>query len=246
VGLVTKFYCLRFESPPTWRARPPYLYPPGTGWPSYTPRHWVPFSSPPTTRRAAVAVFEPASTLAASPRYIDHTEYVSSIIVCSLVAGETCPQSWSLATAVLLSPVYTAVTWQWVYMPQYNFRKVMNLDGGRLGSRTVIYDSWKWQWWMSPGSTSYVPSTACSARKSREFPQIITNIWTEFSCKSIKYKSSEALAAAGLSYIITLVGRWPQSFPNQFWIPCTHWHVVNPCHLFLCEIWWTWDVPRRK
>jgi hypothetical protein len=23
--------------PPTWRARFPYLYPPGTGWPSYTP-----------------------------------------------------------------------------------------------------------------------------------------------------------------------------------------------------------------
>jgi hypothetical protein len=32
----------RTESP-TWRARSPYLYPPGTGWPSYTPRHWVPF-----------------------------------------------------------------------------------------------------------------------------------------------------------------------------------------------------------
>jgi hypothetical protein len=31
--------------PPTWRARPPYLYPPVTRWPSYTPRHWVPFSS---------------------------------------------------------------------------------------------------------------------------------------------------------------------------------------------------------
>jgi hypothetical protein len=29
---------------PTWRARSPYLYPPGTGWPSYTQRHWVPFS----------------------------------------------------------------------------------------------------------------------------------------------------------------------------------------------------------
>jgi hypothetical protein len=28
--------------PPTWRIRPPYLYPPETGWPSYTPRHWVP------------------------------------------------------------------------------------------------------------------------------------------------------------------------------------------------------------
>jgi hypothetical protein len=40
-GLVTIFYCLRFETPPTWRARSPYSYPPGTGWPSYTPRHWV-------------------------------------------------------------------------------------------------------------------------------------------------------------------------------------------------------------
>jgi hypothetical protein len=39
-----------------------YLYPPGTGWPSYTPRHWVLFPSPPTTRRATVEVFEPAST----------------------------------------------------------------------------------------------------------------------------------------------------------------------------------------
>jgi hypothetical protein len=45
-GLVTIFYCLRIETPPTWRARFPYLYPPGTGWPSYTPRHWVPFSLP--------------------------------------------------------------------------------------------------------------------------------------------------------------------------------------------------------
>jgi hypothetical protein len=51
-GLVTIFYCLRFETPSTWRATSPY--PPGTGWPSYTPRHWVPFSSPPTTRRATV------------------------------------------------------------------------------------------------------------------------------------------------------------------------------------------------
>jgi hypothetical protein len=56
------FYCLRFETPPTWRARSPYLYPPGKRWPSYTPRHWVPFSSPPTTCRATVEVFEPDST----------------------------------------------------------------------------------------------------------------------------------------------------------------------------------------
>jgi hypothetical protein len=30
--------------------------------PSYTPRHWVPFSSPRTVRRATVEVFDPAST----------------------------------------------------------------------------------------------------------------------------------------------------------------------------------------
>jgi hypothetical protein len=32
---------LRFETPPTWRARSPYLYPSRTGWLSYTPRHWI-------------------------------------------------------------------------------------------------------------------------------------------------------------------------------------------------------------
>jgi hypothetical protein len=34
--LTTIFYCLLWDSS-TWRARFPYLYPPGTGWPSYTP-----------------------------------------------------------------------------------------------------------------------------------------------------------------------------------------------------------------
>jgi hypothetical protein len=38
--------------PPTWRARSPYLYPPGTGWPSYTAGHWVPFLSPLMTLKA--------------------------------------------------------------------------------------------------------------------------------------------------------------------------------------------------
>jgi hypothetical protein len=50
-GLVTIFYYLRFETPPTWRSRSPYFYPPKTGWPSYTPRHFVRFSSHSTTRR---------------------------------------------------------------------------------------------------------------------------------------------------------------------------------------------------
>jgi hypothetical protein len=61
-GLVTIFYRLRFETPPTWRARSQYLHPPGTGWLTYTPRYWIPFSLLPTTRRATVKVFQPAST----------------------------------------------------------------------------------------------------------------------------------------------------------------------------------------
>jgi hypothetical protein len=60
-GTYDHIFCLKFETPSTWRAWSPYLYPPGTGWPSCNPRHWVPFSSPPTTRMA-VEVFEPAST----------------------------------------------------------------------------------------------------------------------------------------------------------------------------------------
>jgi hypothetical protein len=52
---------LRFETLSTWRARYPYLNLLGTGWPSYTPRYGIPFSSPPTTRRATVDVFQPGS-----------------------------------------------------------------------------------------------------------------------------------------------------------------------------------------
>jgi hypothetical protein len=52
----------------------------------------------------------------------DHTENISSTILCSLVAGETtCTQNYFLALAVVQSPAFTAVTWQWVYMSQYLF-----------------------------------------------------------------------------------------------------------------------------
>jgi hypothetical protein len=61
---MTIFYCLRFETLPNWRARSPNLLLPGTGSPSYTPRHWVPLSSPLTTHRTTEEVFEPASTRA--------------------------------------------------------------------------------------------------------------------------------------------------------------------------------------
>jgi hypothetical protein len=55
-GLMTTFYCLRFETPPTWRPGPHIYIPPEMGGPSYTPTHWVPFPSPFTTRRATVKV----------------------------------------------------------------------------------------------------------------------------------------------------------------------------------------------
>jgi hypothetical protein len=65
---MTTFYSLRFETPTTWKAWSPYLYPPATVWPGYTSRHWVPSSSPPTTRRTTVKVFDPASTWLLSVR----------------------------------------------------------------------------------------------------------------------------------------------------------------------------------
>jgi hypothetical protein len=61
-GLMTTFYYLRFETPPTRGTGPCIYILRGQGGPVLPPRHWVPFSSPPTTRRAMVEVFEPAST----------------------------------------------------------------------------------------------------------------------------------------------------------------------------------------
>jgi hypothetical protein len=37
----TGWCCQHHAQPPTWRTRPPYVWPPETGWPSCTPRHWV-------------------------------------------------------------------------------------------------------------------------------------------------------------------------------------------------------------
>jgi hypothetical protein len=49
------YFTVSSETPPTWSARFPYLYPPGTGWPSYTTEHWVPFTSSLTTRLLRIA-----------------------------------------------------------------------------------------------------------------------------------------------------------------------------------------------
>jgi hypothetical protein len=65
-----QFYCLRFVTPPIFRAKFPYLYPPETGWPSYVPRHWVPFWLPPRTSKAMVEIFEPISTRWLTPESV--------------------------------------------------------------------------------------------------------------------------------------------------------------------------------
>jgi hypothetical protein len=50
----------------------------------------------------------------------------SRYIACSLAARETtCSQSCFPATAVTLSPLYTAVTWQCFYMPHYLLQRNM-------------------------------------------------------------------------------------------------------------------------
>jgi hypothetical protein len=41
--LMTTYQCLRFETPPNWRARSTYLCSPGTGWPGLTPGTGFPF-----------------------------------------------------------------------------------------------------------------------------------------------------------------------------------------------------------
>jgi hypothetical protein len=66
--------------------------------------------------------------IADRPRHIvlERTAKKTSLpLLCTLVVGETSPQSCFLATAFVLSPVYIAVTWQWVYLSQY--------DGGSSG-----------------------------------------------------------------------------------------------------------------
>jgi hypothetical protein len=54
----------QIQDPHNLEARSPYLHLPETGWPSYNPRHWVPFPTPFTIRRAMVEVIRtPLHTL---------------------------------------------------------------------------------------------------------------------------------------------------------------------------------------
>jgi hypothetical protein len=50
------YYTVSSETPQTWRAKFPYLYPLGIGWPSYTPGHWDPLTSSLTTRLLPISL----------------------------------------------------------------------------------------------------------------------------------------------------------------------------------------------
>jgi hypothetical protein len=123
---MTIFYCLRFEIAPIWRIRFPYLYPRGTGWPSYTSRHWVRFPSPPTTRKATVEAFELASTRDThllSLHYIfsalhdtDRTETIGSnsySVACVFFALGRCLPSRYLVTAVSSGSMVRLLGFRW-------------------------------------------------------------------------------------------------------------------------------------
>jgi hypothetical protein len=91
------------ETPPTWRARSPYLHPPGTGWPRYTPGHyWVPFPSPLTTSRATVEVLSHIHTgywslsKWKSKLYYDQQSVSQSVLVSGTHLGPTTSFSNSL------------------------------------------------------------------------------------------------------------------------------------------------------
>jgi hypothetical protein len=58
---MTTFYCLRFETPQNLEGQVPVFISPRNRVAQLYPQALVPFSSPPTTRRATVEVFEPVS-----------------------------------------------------------------------------------------------------------------------------------------------------------------------------------------
>jgi hypothetical protein len=81
-GCMTIFYFLRFETPPTSRARSPYLHPPRSGW----SRHWVPFSPPP---RYNISAWTTQKT---------HLLLLHACMLRALPSDGRCSQSHRLAT----------------------------------------------------------------------------------------------------------------------------------------------------
>jgi hypothetical protein len=101
-GLVTIFYYLGFENPPTWKARSPYLYPTGTGWPSYTPRHWVPFSSPGYLGRQSESLYIPSARKRGKQRFEQFLQFCLRMLlsdgpgIVAYLHSSSVPMSFSL------------------------------------------------------------------------------------------------------------------------------------------------------
>jgi hypothetical protein len=87
-----------------------------------------------------------------SPHYISLARttqkmFLPLLRVLSLTEGTLCPQSCSLATALVLSPVYTAVTCQWVCMSQY----IQYTSGQQVRSCSICIGnaaSFPWVLWL--------------------------------------------------------------------------------------------------
>jgi hypothetical protein len=139
---MTTFYCLRFESPPSWRARSPYLYPAETGRAGCTPRHWVRFPSPRTIRRATVEVFDPASTRESS-----------TVFYCVLLL-----HSISVATETPVDQLYPVTPYPWtrlvITQRQAGFRESVSME-------TCFADSFS-----SNGSTCHIISKNITNEKN--------------------------------------------------------------------------------
>jgi hypothetical protein len=118
----------------TWRARSPYLHPPWTGCPGYTPRYYFPFSSPPTTRGATVDLSDPASTrgdwhtFPVGPRYIASARTAQTyrfLYYCVLILfAETCLSRRCLAiiaSSCHTIPVFNGHVTIWITM-SLNFK----------------------------------------------------------------------------------------------------------------------------
>jgi hypothetical protein len=101
-------------------------------WSGYIPRHWLPFSSPPTTRRATVKVFDPACTRGSNSGCLRSSLYslgavptentASSVVAYWLIAADVClPQSFVATSAELpqKTPAFYCCArlfpWQCVY-----------------------------------------------------------------------------------------------------------------------------------
>jgi hypothetical protein len=142
-GTRNQILLFQIRDSPNPEGHVPVFISPVKGWPGYTPRHWVLFSSPPTTRRATVEVFEPvstqvfllnlwtilASTVLLRTDWIENTVSEStSIVACVSVTEGTCLLRDYLETALVYFLIsrslrnngftsYNSFIHQWLYSP---------------------------------------------------------------------------------------------------------------------------------